>query len=182
VDISADNAYETYLQTNEELKKWSVFKEARDASEIPQIIALNKIDDSVDEYVDEFLSNIGIESGIHVFTISAAARKGLDELVKGAANKLEELPPIKHWESQPEPEIEYEERITEVYRDEDGVFVVEADWIEPVMRNANPNDYESMQYFQRVLQKSGINGKLIAAGVRDGDTVSVCGYEFDYVE
>ena len=49
------------------------------------------------------------------------------------------------------------------------------------MDTINPEDYESLQYFQRVLQQSGIIKALINAGVQDGDIVSVYDIEFEYV-
>ena len=49
------------------------------------------------------------------------------------------------------------------------------------MNNTNPDDYESMQYFQRVLRESGIIDELEKQGITDGDTVSVYDIEFDYV-
>ena len=43
------------------------------------------------------------------------------------------------------------------------------------------DDYESLQYFQRVLRNSGIIDKLDEMGIQDGDTVSILDFEFDYV-
>ena len=45
----------------------------------------------------------------------------------------------------------------------------------------DPNDYESLQYFQRVLQKSGIIDGLREQGCQEGDTVSIYDMEFDFV-
>jgi Obg family GTPase CgtA-like protein len=41
--------------------------------------------------------------------------------------------------------------------------------------------YESLQYFQRALQKSGVISALEEAGVQEGDTVSIYDFEFEYV-
>ena len=43
------------------------------------------------------------------------------------------------------------------------------------------NDYSSLQYFQNVLQTSGIIQALIDRGIVEGDTVSIYDLEFDYV-
>ena len=43
------------------------------------------------------------------------------------------------------------------------------------------NDYESLQYFQNVLQTSGIIDALVEKGIQEGDTVSIYDLEFDYV-
>ena len=46
----------------------------------------------------------------------------------------------------------------------------------------DPEDYESLQYMQRVLRSSGVLDKLEEMGVQEGDTVSILGFEFDYVK
>ena len=42
-------------------------------------------------------------------------------------------------------------------------------------------DYESLQYFQRRLRDSGIIDRLEEMGVKDGDTIRIEDFEFDYV-
>ena len=64
---------------------------------------------------------------------------------------------------------------------EDGVYYVDAKWLEPVMRTISMDDYSSLQYFQQVLRKSGIIDKLEKMGINEGDTVNILGFEFDYV-
>ena len=61
-------------------------------------------------------------------------------------------------------------------------FFVEGDWIYNLMGRINFDDYESLNYFQRVLQDSGIFEMLEAKGCQDGDTVSIYEFEFDYVK
>ena len=50
-----------------------------------------------------------------------------------------------------------------------------------MVNSVNFDDYESLQYFQRVLHESGIIDALVSAGVHDGDTVKVYDIEFDYI-
>lgn len=45
----------------------------------------------------------------------------------------------------------------------------------------NFDDYESMQYFQRVLIQSGIIEALRNEGIQEGDTVCIYDLEFDFV-
>ena len=66
--------------------------------------------------------------------------------------------------------------------DEDGVFHVEGRRAQLIVGSTNLDDYESLQYFQRALIKSGIIDKLKEAGIKDGDPVEIYGCEFDYVE
>ena len=64
----------------------------------------------------------------------------------------------------------------------DGVYYVDAKWVEPILRTVDMDDYSSLQYFQRVLQSSGIIEKLEEMGIQEGDTVNILGFEFDYVK
>ena len=49
------------------------------------------------------------------------------------------------------------------------------------MNQVDPDDYESLQYFERVLRESGIIKALEAAGIGEGDTVKILDVEFDFV-
>lgn len=64
---------------------------------------------------------------------------------------------------------------------EDGIYIVEAEWLVPILSKIDYDDYESLQYLQRVLQSSGIDQALQDNGIEDGDTVSLYDIEFDYV-
>ena len=64
---------------------------------------------------------------------------------------------------------------------EDGVYFVDAKWLEPIMRTVSMDDYSSLQYFQQVLRRSGIIDKLEEMGIDEGDTVNILGFEFDYL-
>ncbi|HBN11309.1 MAG TPA: GTPase CgtA, partial [Ruminococcus sp.] len=43
------------------------------------------------------------------------------------------------------------------------------------------DDYSSLQYFQKVLRTSGIIDRLEEMNINEGDTVSIMGWEFDYL-
>ena len=64
----------------------------------------------------------------------------------------------------------------------DGVYFVEGEWLLHILHSVNFDDYESLQYFQRVLISTGVIDALRAAGVQEGDTVSLYDLEFDFVE
>ena len=59
--------------------------------------------------------------------------------------------------------------------------IVEADWLMPTLGMVDMDDYESLQYFQRVLRQSGIIDRLDEMGIQEGDTVSILNFEFEYI-
>ena len=119
------------------------------------------------------------------FAVSAATTHGTKELINEVAAELEKLPPVKSYEAEPITQAENEEKaLSHTKFDieiEDGVYYVDAKWLEPVMRTISMDDYSSLQYFQQVLRKSGIIDKLEEMGINEGDTVNILGFEFDYV-
>ena len=60
-------------------------------------------------------------------------------------------------------------------------YVEDCDWLMEVMNNVDPDDYESLQYFERVIRECGIIDALERKGCSEGDTVKILDIEFDYV-
>ena len=50
------------------------------------------------------------------------------------------------------------------------------------MGQINFSDYESLNFFQKVLRRSGVFDELEARGCTDGCTVSIYDFEFEYVK
>ena len=153
-------------------------------SKRPQIVVANKVD-SVDRDSDEvkaFVEHVK-SLGRELVFVSAVTGEGLDELVRLTARALSELPPITVWE----PEVSEDENLlligdTEVtVTRKNGVYEVEGEWLYNFMGRINFSDRESLAYFQRSLIKFGVIDRLKAAGVKEGDTVSIFGLEFDFV-
>ena len=168
---------EDFEKINKELHDFS-----EDLSQCPQIVAANKSDIASEEQIERLRSYI-TEKGMPFFVISAAAAQGTKPLIDEIAKTLETLPPVKRFEAEavPEPLPEDSKRF-EIVVDENGVYQVDAPFMEPIMRTINPDDWSSLQYFERVLRSSGIIDKLEQMGAKEGVTVSINGYEFDYVD
>ncbi|MBQ9895184.1 MAG: GTPase ObgE [Ruminococcus sp.] len=177
--IEGRDPKEDFEVINAELAKFN-----EELAERPQIVAANKADMATDEQIESFRSYIE-EKGIPFFLISAATTQGTAELMNKVSEVLETLPPIKEYEPEPVPQAELDEmagagKQFEVFV-EDGIYYVEAPWIEPIMRTVDPEDYSSLQYFQRVLINCGIIARLEEMGIQEGDTVNLEGFEFDFV-
>lgn len=154
-----------------------------DLGRAPMIAVANKCDMADDAKIADFKSYIE-KKGIPFFAISAATTQGTRELMEYVYQALKDLPPLKVFEAEPEPEwnsLNERDHSFEITL-EDGIYYVNAEWLEGILRTADLNDYESLQHFQLVLKSSGIIDELIRHGIKEGDTVSVGGFEFDYVE
>ncbi|HRU97314.1 MAG TPA: GTPase ObgE [Ruminococcus sp.] len=177
--IEGRDPKEDFNIINAELAKFN-----EELAERPQIVAANKADMATEEQIEDLRSFIEAK-GLPFYCISAATTQGTKELVMKIAEVLETLPPIKEYEAEPIPQAELDEMLGVdkkfTIELEDNVYYVEAPWIQPIMRTVDPDDYSSLQYFQRVLINSGIIAKLEEMGVKEGDTVSIEGFEFDFV-
>ena len=178
VDISAMDGrdpIDDYKQINYELEKFNP-----ELAKRPQIVALNKADASIEEMIDEF-NEFAEENGFKTYLISAATGEGVQELINAVAAELAKLPPIVRYEAE---ELTREEITTKQefkIHIEDGIYVVEAPWLMHALGFVDLDDYESLQYFQRVLRLSGIIDELERMGINEGDTVSILDIEFDYM-
>lgn len=177
--IEGRDPIEDYEKINAELANFS-----EDLSELPQIVAANKCDLADEEQIARFEEYIA-EKGLKLFKISAATTEGTAELMDEACAELDKLPPVKRFEPTPlslaELEQIAEEKRSFNITNEDGVFIVTADWLAPILYNCNMEDYESLQYFQRVLRQSGIIDELERMGIEEDDVVSIYDFEFNYV-
>jgi len=114
----------------------------------------------------------------------AAIRYGVDPVLKSIEEKLSQLPPVRHYEPEfvsVKPFEEIDKHHVEVKKQED-VYIVEGEWLLAIMKTIDFDDYESLQYFQRVLIHTGVIDALRDAGIQEGDTVSLYDLEFDFVE
>ncbi len=182
VDISADCDRDPIADIeliNQELDKYSPELATR-----PQIVVGNKYDSSLAEYNEHVsdLQNYCKEKGMTLFFISAVTGENVKELIRFVSEVLKTLPPLTIFE----PEyIEGEDEDNgfdelEIYRD-NGVYVCESEWLWKLVGRVNFEDRDSLNYFQRMLRVNGIIDKLVEAGVKDGDTVRMYDFEFDFV-
>lgn len=181
VDVSGSegrNPKEDFDIINAELKKFNP-----ELAERPMLVAGNKCDLASEEQIADFQAYVEKE-GYEFFPIMAAIRYQIDPLLNRITEMLSKLPPVKQFEpdAAPLPAVEEISQHDVTITDQDGVFLVEGDWLIPLIRSVNFDDYESLQYFQRVLIHSGVIDALRKAGIEEGDTVSIYDVEFDFME
>ena len=150
----------------------------------PQIVALNKVDILGDREKAEEVKQYFENKGYPTFIMSAATGQGTQELLDRIISELAEITvePLLFEEEDfviNAPIVKEDFVIT---RDSKGVFFVEGDMIRRLLMTVNLDDYQSNVYFQKVLKNKGVFEELENRGVKDGDTVNLMGYEFEYYE
>lgn len=172
---------EDYKKICEELKQY----DSRLLNK-PMIVAANKADMvSDEEKVKEFFDFVEAE-GRPICRISAATRQGVTEVMAKAMQLLEDyvLPEEEAIELFDFEKDEFDEDFKKLsaYRDRDGVYVLEGKQLSKIFRSTNFTDMGSMRYLYKFIVKRGGIKMLEKIGLKEGDTVRIEDYEFEYYD
>ena len=180
VDISGSEGRsptEDFEIINRELKKFN-----EDLAERPMIVAGNKCDLATDEQVEKFKNYVEAK-GYKFFPIMAPIKHGVDVLMQCIEAQLAKLPPITIYEVEQLPKDLFEKNSGVIdVKNQDGTYFVTGDKVLRLVQSVNFDDYESLQYFQKMLGTLGVSEALQNAGIKEGDTVNIYDFEFEFVE
>ena len=161
---------------NAELEKYSP-----ELAKRPQIIVANKSELASEEQIAALKEASAGTLGF--VSVSALTGAGMNEMIRETAKALDTLPPVLVYETtyvKPETVIDRNDHEVTITV-EKGEYIVEAEWLWRLVGSVNFEDRDSLNYFQRVLRRSGVIDKLVEAGVKDGDTVTIYDFSFDFV-
>ena len=187
IDMSASEGrdlYEDYITINNELEQYNLRLMER-----PQVIVANKMDmpDS-EENLKLFKEKLNDDS-IKVFSVSALTRQGLDDVLYAVADLLEttaEFPMDEIVEEGKEVSVLYKHEAEaanfEITRDDDGAYVLSGYTIERLFKMTDFNFDQSVRKFGRQMRGMGVDDALRERGAKDGDTVRLLDFEFDFIE
>jgi len=152
-----------------------------DLAERQQIVAANKMDlPGAEENLERLRKHLR-GTDIEVYPVSAATRKGFDELMGAIVRILPTLPERLVFEEEPEV-VQLDQEPFTVRKEEEGYFTVEGPAMDMLIGSINFQDNQSVNYFHRSLRSRGVIDALRAAGAKEGDTVAICDMEFDFIE
>lgn len=167
---------EDFRVTNRELSLYNPVIGQR-----PQIIAANKMDISeAEENLVRLKEALG--ESYEIFPISAATGSGLEALTYRVIALLEEIPEeMPTIEEVVGPVVHRAEPRFTISREE-GIFLVGG---KEILRHVAMTDMEreeAVERLQRIIKRMGLESALKEAGVKEGDTVKIGDFEFEYVE
>lgn len=174
--IEGRNPYEDYETIRNELKNYS-----EKLANKEEIIVANKMDmpESV-ENLKEFKKKVDKE----IIEISALNNIGIDNLLVKLADKLDEIPETNIYEEDNfESHVLFkfnEERPFTIERDGD-IFIVHSDKIEKLYKMTKFTD-EGIRRFSNKLRRMGVDEELVKMGCKEGDTVKILDFEFEFTE
>ncbi len=155
---------------------------SEDLANRPMIVVANKMDILPPDSDNlERLRACVEEAGCELYEISAGTTQGTKNLMRIIAEKLRQLPPVTIYEPDyVEPVIEAGDPEQLEIEHLGSTWLVTGTWLERLIQNINFDDYESRNYFDLQLRKCGLFARLEELGIKDGDTVDIYDFQFEY--
>lgn len=175
--IEGRDPFTDYVKINEELSQYD-----KKLNEKKQIIVANKMDmPGAKENLEDFTNKLNKE--VFVYPISALTKDGLKQLLYGIADMLDQIPKSTDLiDEQVIIQPKAEEESFTISRDDDGAFVLSGSKIERLFKMTNFSSDEGTQRFARQLRHMGVDEALRKRGAKDGDTVRLLDFEFEFIE
>ena len=178
--IEGRDPYDDYLKINQELEAYDA-----NLSKRPQLIAANKMDmPGATENLERFKEQLG--EGLPIYEISALTREGLRDILFAIADLLETIPKNKTEIEDIDETVVYryqkEEEPFHITRDPDGAFVLYGNKIEKLFKMTDFQRDEATQRFARQLRGMGVDKAVREKGAKDGDTIRLLDFEFEFIE
>ena len=164
---------------NEEIKLFD-----KQLTQRPQILVVNKLDlPEVSHLKNEIRESI-VESGINTepFFLSSKTGEGVEDLVKRIVYVINDVKNNNQKKIVPTNVIKPETKnvFDSVYKEEDGVYRIIHPRAIRLAEGSDLDDWRVRIQFHNRLERMGINSALRKEGVRQGDTVLVNGWEFEW--
>ncbi|MEH1647966.1 GTPase ObgE [Pediococcus pentosaceus] len=187
VDMSGmteEDPFTNFRQINEELKKYNP-----ELLELRQIIVPTKMDlPGSDEELKKFEKQVRADeryADFEIFPISSITHNGLEKLVARTADVLEEIPQhslIATSDEETEKTYEFSSEKDFTIENIDDVWVIEGEKIEKLFKMTDTTHDESLLRFARQMRGMGIDDELRRLGARNGDSVQILDFVFEFVE
>lgn len=179
IDMSSEEGrdpYEDYVAIRKELEAFSPKLLTK-----PEIIIANKMDGEMAK--DNLIAFKKQIKNQDIYEITALTGEGLDKVI----NKLSEMTKtIASTELFEEDKVEShvlykfrEEKPFTIVKDND-VFVIRGEEVERLFRMTNFNTEESYERFSNKIRRMGIDEELEKMGIKEGDTVRILDFEFEW--
>ena len=182
--IEGRDPIEDFELINEELRLYDPV-----LAEKPQLVAANKtdllFDDESKKRFEKFIDVVE-SKGYRVFPISAATKEGVSELITEVTRMLNSLPPENPiYDFYEFDDNERKEEIVSInasYSKDEDVFVLDGIQLKRIVDATDFNDMSALRYLQKYLEKKGAIDSLKSMGLKDGDSIRIADFEFEYFD
>lgn len=154
----------------------------------PQILVANKIDLLNEKELNEKLERLKQHTGKDPIAVSALTRQNIDVLKTKIAEYVGEsklklkMSPAPLFEKPKPVKTRLELKFNfDIVKTKEG-FVVKGEQVEAWLNRYSLQHKDALARFLEVLERNGLSEKLKQAGAKDGDTVWIGDYDFEYYE
>ena len=177
--IEGRDPVEDFYKINKELSLYSPKLAKRS-----QVIAANKLDLPQASENLARIQEMAEKEGLKVFPVSAATKEGLQDLMRYVYQMLQDYVEEVDEEDNAEKIYNAQEDDADditIKRDMTGQgFIVSGKSLEKLVAMTNFGNDEAIRRFQYIWRLKGIDEKLRAKGIKEGDTVYIGEMEFEY--
>ncbi len=168
--------FEDYTRINHELASYGSHLIKK-----PQIIVANKMDMP---QAEERLASLKeqLPKDTEVIAISTYTKAGIDTLLYKIADKLASIPYEPIEEEKVTIRYEEKEKPFVITRADDAAYVLSGREVERIFHATDFSYDESVQRFARQMRHLGIDDALRKQGAKDGDTIRILDFEFEFIE
>lgn len=117
-----------------------------------------------------------------VYPISTTTKEGLDTLLLQTADLLETIHEVKMEETPVQKIYEFKSETDFDVEVVEGVYYLSGPTMEKIVAMTNFNTYDNIRRLSNKLKKMGVEDRLKEHGITPGDTVDLCGYQFEFSE
>ena len=182
IDMSATedrDPVEDYKKINNELESYNM-----DLLKRPQIIVANKMDmPNAEENLKRFKKELGIEE---VIAISALTKNNLTELLYKIADTLDTAKQDEEIITPQDIVVEYNfvepEAPFTITLEDDGVYNVTGPAVQRLFDRIDVASESGARLFAKKLRTMGVDEALREKGVKNGDSVRILNYEFEFID
>ena len=180
IDLSATDdrdPIKDYEQLNLELRHYNEM-----LTDLPQLIALNKVDiPEAEVNIERIQRYFGRRK---VFPISAITGQGVETLVQQAYRSLQYVEAKMRKEKETtitlEPDLSSEPQARFVLNKTEDGFVITGDEPKRAVVMTDIENEQALMLLYRKLKKMGVVNALTRAGVKEGDTIIIDDFEFSF--
>lgn len=181
IDMAATDGrdpYEDFVTINNELKEYKM-----NLSNRPMIVVANKMDNP---QALENLKEFKKKANVDVICISAYTKDNLNELLYKIADTIDSAPEFSIFEDDESDVVEYEfkeeEKFFTITLQDDGVYNVTGTKLKRLFDMTDFDSDTSRFRFARQLRTYGLDDQLRKLGVKNGDTVRIFDFEFEFID
>ena len=180
LDIEHEDPLKDFEIINQELDHYGF-----DLLKRPMIVAINKVEDDETLKKARELTTKLEKMGYIVFSISNILHENIDAMLRKVAEILQTAPSFPLYENKAESvkvynALEEAKKQFEIVRTGAHSYQIKGERIERTYSLINLSTDEGISKLLSILRNIGVDDALKEMGLEDGDTVTLCDFEFEY--